>query len=315
LLAEPDIAELGPDGGVVAVGAARGIAVALVNLMPALAAPAITRQYERLLMLAAGSACVRLTVFAPGGGGGAEDISGLWGRSFDALIVTGAEPRAAVMTEEPYWPVLAELADWAGAHTVSVIWSCLAAHAAVFHLDGIMRRRLGDKLSGVFACETAADQGIFGAAPRQYVVPHSRYNTLDEAALTARGYTVLARGPRVGADCFVKQHHNSLFVFLQGHPEYAADTLLREYSRDVGRFLAGGATHPHVPEGYFDPESEAALAVLRERMMREPKGALVAEIGECLVRPPVDGWRNAAAGLYAGWLSYVAARPPVGVAP
>jgi homoserine O-succinyltransferase len=315
LLAEPEVSEVGLDTRAVSAGTGREITVALVNLMPALAAPAITRQYEQLLMLAAGSARVRLQVFAPGGGGGAETMSALWARSFDALIVTGAEPRAAVMTEEPYWPVLAKLADWAGTHTISVIWSCLAAHAAVFHLDGLMRRRLGAKLSGLFACEAADGQEIFGAASRHYVVPHSRYNTLDEAALTACGYTILARGPRVGADRFVKQHHDSLFVFLQGHPEYAADTLLREYSRDVGRFLAGGQGHPRMPEGYFDAETEAALVALRERMMREPKAARVAEIGECLVRRPIDGWRDAAAGFYADWLSYVAARQPVGVVP
>jgi homoserine O-succinyltransferase/O-acetyltransferase len=35
---------------------------------------------------------------------------------------------------------------------------------------------------------------------------------------------------------FVK-YNRSLFVLLQGHPEYDSATLLREYRRDVGRFL------------------------------------------------------------------------------
>ncbi len=314
MLARPEVVDVDP--GIKASSAEAGleIAVALVNLMPALAVRAVTRQYERLLVPAAGSARVRLHVFTMGGGEGAEDISSLWARSFDALIVTGAEPRAEMITEEPCWPVLARLADWAGAHTISAMWSCLAAHAAVFHLDGIRRQNLGAKLSGVFHCETVAGQDIFGTRKRRWVVPHSRHNTVDEAEIAARGYSVLARGPRVGADSFVKQRHNSLFVFMQGHPEYAADTLLREYSRDLGRFLAGGPAYPEMPEGYFDAQTQAALTALRERIMRDPQRARQADIGQCLMRPPVDYWREAAAGLYAGWMSYVAARKPMMIA-
>ncbi len=312
MLAKPEVVEVSPEMTIALAPGARVIEVALVNLMPALVAQAITRQYADLLKAVAGRDGVRLHVFAPGGGAGAEDMSSLWARSFDALIVTGAEPRAEVITAEPFWPALAKLVEWAGENTVSAIFSCLAAHAAVFHLDGISRLRLGDKLSGVFECETVAGQGIFGRLPQRWVVPHSRYNALDEAALAEHGYTVLARGKRVGADSFFKRRHNSLFVFLQGHPEYAADTLLREYSRDVGRFLAGGqAVYPSMPEAYFDPESESALAVLRDEMMGASQGARVGEISRCLVRPPVDTWREAAASLYSGWLNYIAARKPV----
>ena len=38
-------------------------------------------------------------------------------------------------------------------HTVSTIWSCLAAHAAVLHIDGIERRALPESTS---ACSIAA---------------------------------------------------------------------------------------------------------------------------------------------------------------
>ena len=61
----------------------------------------------------------------------------------DALIITGAEPRAeAICDEEPYWPALTRLIDWAEIGTISTLFSCLAAHAAVLHLDGIKRRPL-----------------------------------------------------------------------------------------------------------------------------------------------------------------------------
>ena len=77
-----------------------------------------------------------------------EDLSELWASRLDGLIVTGTEPRAAALTDEPYWRTLTKLIDWAEDHTISTVWSCLAAHAAVLHLDGIERRRLPRKLSG-----------------------------------------------------------------------------------------------------------------------------------------------------------------------
>ena len=55
---------------------------------------------------------------------------------------------------------------------------------------------------------------------------------------------MLTRTADAGVDTFIKQQ-KSLFVFFQGHPEYESDTLLREYRRDVGRYIKGEtATYP-----------------------------------------------------------------------
>ena len=61
-----------------------------------------------------------------------------------------------------------------------------------------------------------------------------------------------------GVDAFAKQD-GSFFLFFQGHPEYEADTLLREYRRDVGRFLGGEREdYPAMPLGYFNDDAAAA---------------------------------------------------------
>ena len=75
-------------------------------------------------------------------------IDDLYRTKVDGLIVTGAEPSAPSLPEESYWPALTEIIDWAQTNTLSTIWSCLAAHAAVLHLDGIERRRLAGKMLG-----------------------------------------------------------------------------------------------------------------------------------------------------------------------
>ncbi len=83
-------------------------------------------------------------------------------------------------------------------------------------------------------------------------MPHSRWNELDERHLSAHGYHVLRRSDEIGVDLFVKEEE-SLLVFPAGPPEYDADSLAREYRRDVGRFLDGlRHDYPDVPRtNYF----------------------------------------------------------------
>ncbi len=82
-------------------------------------------------------------------------------------------------------------------------------------------------------------------------VPHSRRNQVTEDALSQKGYRILSRIAGGGADLFTR-NGASLFVFAQGHPEYGAETLGREYLRDMGRFLRGEDACPAIPENYFD---------------------------------------------------------------
>ena len=126
-----------------------------------------------------------------------RDVAELWDARVDGLIVTGTEPRMKNLKDEPYWAALSQVIDWARDHTASTIWSCLAAHAAVLHLDGVERRPLADKLSGVFDCEPAAAHPMTRDAKSGLRVPHSRYNDLPEAALrlAATAFSPARRSP------------------------------------------------------------------------------------------------------------------------
>jgi homoserine O-succinyltransferase/O-acetyltransferase len=294
------------------------LVVGLVNNMPDAALESTERQFRSLLLAASGQLSIFLRVFSIPDPRRSElgreyvrqrctTLDALWMERLDGLIVTGTEPRAQHFPDEPYWPALTRLIDWAGANTISTIWSCLAAHAAVYHLDGIERRPFERKLFGVFECSKNSDHPIVRDAPPRWWVPHSRHNGLAEEHLLAGDYRVLSRSPVVGADIFVKQG-NSLAVFVQGHPEYEPDTLLREYRRDVRRFVAGEReTYPEIPLGYFDQETAARFDELRDRIMRRHHD-------EALVTfPSAEGhltfsWRQSAVRLYSNWLSYLFAQ-------
>jgi len=288
--------------------------------MPDAALRTTERQVRDLLSRSAGELPLSLRIFSlpelPRSEAGRlhvsqyhEPVAALWTSRVDALIVTGTEPRAVTLEDEPYWSALARLVDWAEEHTTSTIWSCLAAHAAAHHLDGIERQRLDGKLFGVFECDKMTDHPLVVGGPPQWCVPHSRYNELPEQALLQAGYQILTRSPEVGADMFVK-HRKSLFVFLQGHPEYDSTALFGEYRRDIRRFLAGESDcYPKLPHGYFNRDTAEALLAFRERALRQRDIAILpsfpaAEAGRQLTAP----WRSAATCLYTSWLSYLVER-------
>ena len=56
------------------------------------------------------------------------------------------------------------MADWAQENAHSTVWSCLAAHAAILHMDGIGRRKREDKLFGIFECARGSDHPLTAGA-------------------------------------------------------------------------------------------------------------------------------------------------------
>lgn len=292
------------------------IQVGLVNNMPDAALRATELQFARLLKEAAGTLDVRLRLFSLRGvprgeqararmEGFYDDAGFLQAANIDALIVTGAQPATDDLRDEPYWPELAQLIDWAEIGTISTLFSCLAAHAAALHLDGVPRRALPRKLSGVYRSARVEDDPLLFNMALETPMPHSRRNDIDEAALIAKGYRILSRLPGGQADIFTREPPgHSRFVFLQGHPEYDATTLGREYLRDMGRFLRGElAGRPAVPEHYFDRATEERLAAVRTTG-EEALTACTRIVNAAL---PLQVWRGHSVRLFANWLTLVAA--------
>lgn len=295
------------------------VVIGLINNMPDPALESTEAQFAGLLRAAAGPRTLRLrfTSFPElprGTQARAHVARAYWpletllAGAPDALIVTGTEPIAPRLREEPYWPRLAALLDWADAHTTSSIWSCLAAHAAVEHFDGIARRRLPQKRCGVYAHGLLSGHPLLAGVDAPLAMPHSRWNELPVEALRAAGYEVLSFSPETGADAFVRQVR-SLMLFFQGHPEYEDTTLLKEYRRDVGRFLDGRQPHyPTVPRGYLPSAAVGLLEEFRQRAHAQRAPQLLKEFPFAAVASALGTpWRPAAIALYRNWLDFLAA--------
>ena len=285
------------------------IHVGLVNNMPDADMRATELQFARLLKESAGSLDVRLRLFSLGGiargelarsrmDGFYDDAAFLPAANLDALIVTGTGSENA--REQAYWPELAEMIDWAGTDTLSTLFSGQAAEMAVMHLDGILRRPLPRKISGVFPAMRMEDDPLFFGMPLTTPVPHVRRDDIAEADLVEKGYRVLARLANGQVDMFTREPAGrSRFIFLQGHPEYDRGTLGRDYLRDIEAFQRGEiAAPPAVPENYFDRATEDQLTEIgaQDQASEIVAGAVT-----------LQSWRLHTVRLFGNWLTLVAA--------
>jgi homoserine O-succinyltransferase len=299
----------------------RFLHLGLVNNMADAALSATEQQFLTLLEAAAGDLPVYVTLYAlpeverkPSGqrrvGSFYSNVEQLWeqppAQYPDGLIVTGREPLTSDLRAEAYWPSFLRVLEWARENARSAVWSCLAAHAAVLALDGIERVRSPHKQFGIFTCEQAAPHALLTGAPATLRLPHSRWNGVSADRLAANGYQVLTRTGDGGVDTFVKLA-TGLFVFFQGHPEYEAETLLREYRRDVGRYLKGEMeTYPLLPLDYFGEETEQSLREIEARARTSRQGKLLGEVSAVLDSVRIHNtWRDTAVLIYRNWLEHL----------
>jgi homoserine O-succinyltransferase/O-acetyltransferase len=239
-----------------------------------------------------------------------RSLDELWTRPPDALIVTGTEPTQVSMRFEAYWPYLARLLEWAGDHVRTTLLSCLASHASLLLFDGIERTPRPVKCSGVFGgiVEDRLDPLATGL-PDVVRIPHSRVNDVPEAALVDAGYRIVVGTGRSGAGWSVaaREQGDSLFVLCQGHPEYGTLSLLREYRRDVRRFLFGRGTvpYPRLPDGYLGEEAVETLIEFERRAHAthmDPRELWPTFPFDAVAATVENSWASVSAALYANWL-------------
>jgi homoserine O-succinyltransferase len=306
------------------------ITVALVNNMPDSAFLDTEQQFRHAVAPGGGNASIDLQLYTMAGLPRSEEtiamirsryqgLDHLWDRVPDALIITGTEPVQTQLSYEPYWPYMARLLEWAAESVPTTLLSCLAAHASVLLFDGIERVPRASKCSGVFPGPVGEAGGPLAAGlPERVPVPHSRVNDVPQDAMLDAGYQiVIGSGPDdAGWAVATRSHGERLFVLCQGHPEYSTESLLREYRRDVRRFLfgRGAVSYPRLPEGYLAP---AAVAVLEEFGARATApGADPRELWESFPYAEVaagleNTWASPSATFYANWLGRAKAALPV----
>ncbi len=251
----------------------RELHIGVLNMMPDAALQATERQFLRMV-----GACNRIAQFhvhlfsldkIPRDQKAAQhirdyytDFDAIRREGLDALIITGANPVQPDIQDEPFWDPLLEVIDWAKNNVCSVMCSCLATHAIVKVLWGIERYPLPQKRWGVYSHRlTRQTHPLTAGINTRFDAPHSHVYEVSSRQFTDAGLAVLAQSEVANLHLGVSPD-GFRFVFFQGHPEYDRISLLKEYKREVGRFLNGQHKHyPPFPENAF---SDQAIALLRE---------------------------------------------------
>jgi homoserine O-succinyltransferase len=84
--------------------------------------------------------------------------------------------------------------------------------------------------------------------------------------------------------------------------------LLKEYKREVQRFVAGKRPdYPPFPDNYFKPREQAILNEYRQRLVKaRAAGHAAPEFPEQLVAARIDNtWHDAAEGIVGNWIGLV----------
>lgn len=229
-------------------------------------------------------------------------------QGLDALIVTGANVANPSLDQEPFWGPLMEIIEWAAESVASVLCSCLASHALLQHHYGINRRRLPQKQWGVYSHRIRRpEHPLMRDINTRFDVPHSRYNEVTNKQIERAGLHVLVDSLEAGVHLAVSEDQFRT-VFFQGHPEYDAISLLKEYKREVFRYLNNERdTLPRYPQHYFPEEAKriaAEFIELAEEAQADGKeipGFPEEEIARC-----VDNtWGDTGKAIVNNWLGLV----------
>ena len=194
-------------------------------------------------------------------------------QTFDGMVITGAPVERLPFEEVEYWQELCGIFEWSKTHVTSTFHICWGAQAELYYHYGIAKQALPEKLSSVYRHRVTHKGSIlFRGFDDIFMVPHSRYTTVDrQAILDEPRLKILAESDVAGV--YAVSTHGGRQVFITGHSEYDADTLLGEYLRDKRAGL-----NPKVPENYFPDDDDT--------------------------RQPLCTWRSGANLLYSNWLNY-----------
>jgi homoserine O-succinyltransferase len=229
-------------------------------------------------------------------------------QGLDALIITGANVANPQLEREAFWEPLIDVVHWAQDNVTSILCSCLATHALLKHLHGIERQPLPDKRWGVYSHRTRDQQHpLLREINTRFDAPHSRYNDISREQLETAGLTVLAESPDGGVHMAISPDQFRV-IYFQGHPEYDYNSLLKEYKREVMRFVSGELQEPPpIPKHYFGEEAaHIAAAYIDKAKSCMQKGLPVPEFDERAFEPLLDNtWGDTAKAIVNNWLGLV----------
>ncbi|MGN1031307.1 MAG: homoserine O-succinyltransferase, partial [Butyricicoccaceae bacterium] len=192
---------------------------------------------------------------------------------YDGFIITGAPVEKMAFEEVDYWDELTEIMEWTKTHVHSTFHICWGAQAGLYYHYGIQKHLLPKKLSGIYKHSVLhPKEPLFRGFDDEFFAPHSRYTGIDKQDILDHDVLYLMSTSEE-AGPYIISARGGRQIFVLGHSEYDADTLAKEYERDVNKGI-----NPDIPVNYFQDDDPS--------------------------KPPMVRWRSHAMLLYTNWLNY-----------
>jgi homoserine O-succinyltransferase len=293
--------------------------IGLMNNMPDAALEPTERQFLRLI-----AGCdLRTQLFVypfspaeiPRGNWAQEHIGrhyfefeALKAAGLNALVVSGANPVFPTLPEESFWMPLCAVLDWASTQVTSTLCACLATHAALLYFHKIERQRLSAKCWGVFNHRVNQDHPLVRDINSYFDVPHSRWNEITSTQMMSEGLQVLIESDDAGVH-LATSADGLRFVFFQGHPEYDHNSLLKEYKREVNRYVVGEIDeYPPYPDRYFSEKDRQLLDKYSKVVKSQRKRQVMSDDRENFPENGLqveNSWQDIGKVVFSNWLGAV----------
>ncbi|MCG7419112.1 homoserine O-succinyltransferase [Macrococcus epidermidis] len=177
---------------------------------------------------------------------------------YDALIVTGAPVEHLPFASVYYYEELKSIIDWSKAQQHTRLFICWAAQFALHHYYNIEKFTFkgNKKLFGVYAYNVLVDHPLTNNF-QSYYIPQSRYtNFVIQDIKDKTDLTIISTHPEFGADLLISKDNKD--IYINGHLEYAPNTLHTEYIRDCKK----GLTISFL-ENYYAHDNSSDLVIQR----------------------------------------------------
>lgn len=192
---------------------------------------------------------------------------------YDGMIITGAPVEKLEYEDVDYWEELTEIMEWTKHNVTSTFHICWGAQAGLYYHYGVPKHHLDSKLFGIFEHKVLRKKSrLLRGFDDTFLAPHSRHTEIRrEDVEKVADLQILAESETAGLYIVASKDRKNIFV--TGHSEYDADTLHKEYIRDLEAGLP-----IEVPVNYYPNDDYR--------------------------KSPKVTWRSHANLLFSNWLNY-----------
>ncbi len=192
---------------------------------------------------------------------------------YDGMIITGAPVEKLDFESVDYWDELKEIMEWTKHNVTSTLHICWGAQAGLKYHYNVPKYPLDKKMFGVFEHKVLKKKSkLLRGFDDTFYAPHSRHTEVRrEDVEKVAELQILAESDVAGLYIVASKDRKNIFV--TGHSEYDADTLHKEYVRDLEAGLP-----IEVPVNYYP--------------------------GDNYKKQPMVTWRAHANLLFSNWLNY-----------